>query len=95
VRVVGSFDEALQAAARSSYGLAATVLTPDMAHAQRAVRELPVGTVKVNAVFGGAPGGAATPGPGSGQGFGYGPELLDELSRCKVVHWEPVPRPGS
>jgi succinate-semialdehyde dehydrogenase/glutarate-semialdehyde dehydrogenase len=95
VRVVGSFDEALQAAARSSYGLAATVLTPDMAHAQRAVRELPVGTVKVNAVFGGAPGGAATPGPGSGQGFGYGPELLDELSRCKVVHWEPVPRPGA
>jgi acyl-CoA reductase-like NAD-dependent aldehyde dehydrogenase len=95
VRVVGSFDEALEAAARSSYGLAATVLTADMAHAQRAVRELPVGTVKVNAVFGGAPGGAATPGPGSGQGFGYGPELLDELSRCKVVHWEPVPRPGS
>jgi succinate-semialdehyde dehydrogenase/glutarate-semialdehyde dehydrogenase len=95
VRVVGSFDEALRAAAHSSYGLAATVLTPDMAHAQRAVRELPVGTVKVNAVFGGAPGGAATPGPGSGQGFGYGPELLDELSRCKVVHWEPAPRPGS
>ena len=91
VRVVGSFDEGLAAAARSSYGLAATVLTPSMEHAQRAARELPVGTVKVNAVFGGAPGGSATPGRGTGQGFGYGPELLDELSRCKVVHWEPAP----
>ena len=91
VRVVSSFDEGLAAAARSSYGLAATVLTPSMAHAQRAARELPVGTVKVNAVFGGAPGGAATPGRGTGQGFGYGPELLDEMSRCKVVHWEAPP----
>ena len=90
VRVVSSFDEGLAAAARSSYGLAATVLTPSMEHAQRAARELPVGTVKVNAVFGGAPGGSATPGRGTGQGFGYGPELLDELSRCKVVHWEPA-----
>jgi len=91
VRVVASFDEALAAAAQSSYGLAGTVLTPDFEHAQRAARELPVGTVKVNAVFGGAPGGAATPGRGSGQGLGYGPELLDELSRVKVVHWEPAP----
>ena len=91
VRVVSSFDEALAAAARSTYGLAATVLTPSFEHAQRAARELPVGTVKVNAVFGGAPGGSATPGRGTGQGFGYGPELLDELSRCKVVHWEPAP----
>ena len=90
VRVVSSFDEGLAAAARSTYGLAATVLTPSMEHAQRAARELPVGTVKVNAVFGGAPGGSATPGRGTGQGFGYGPELLDELSRCKVVHWEPA-----
>jgi acyl-CoA reductase-like NAD-dependent aldehyde dehydrogenase len=86
VRVVGSFDEGLAAAARSGYGLAAVVLTRDMAHAQRAWRELPVGTVKVNAVFGGAPGGAAQPRAGSGDGFGYGPELLDELTATKVVH---------
>jgi succinate-semialdehyde dehydrogenase/glutarate-semialdehyde dehydrogenase len=86
VRVVGSFDEGLAAAARSEYGLAAVVLTRDMEHAQRAWRELPVGTVKVNAVFGGAPGGAAQPRRGSGDGFGYGPELLDELTVTKVVH---------
>jgi succinate-semialdehyde dehydrogenase/glutarate-semialdehyde dehydrogenase len=91
VRVVGSFDEALAAAAESGFGLAATVLTPSQAHAQRAVRELPVGTVKVNAVFGGAPGGSAHPHTGSGQGFGYGPELLDEMAQVKVVHWEPAP----
>ncbi|MGI5149043.1 aldehyde dehydrogenase family protein [Plantactinospora sp. CA-294935] len=88
VMVVESFDEALSRASHSPYGLAATVLTGSMSHAQRAWRELPVGTVKINAVFGGAPGGAAEPRGGSGQGFGYGPELLDELTATKVVHIE-------
>ncbi|MGX1613547.1 aldehyde dehydrogenase family protein [Micromonospora chalcea] len=86
VVVVDSFSEALRCAADSPYGLAATVLTGSMSHAQRAWRELPVGTVKVNAVFGGAPGGAAQPRRGSGHGFGYGPELLDEFSTVKAVH---------
>jgi succinate-semialdehyde dehydrogenase/glutarate-semialdehyde dehydrogenase len=86
VCVVPTFDRALEAAASGSYGLAATVLTPSMEHAQRAWRELPVGTVKVNAVFGGAPGGAAQPRRLSGAGFGYGPELLDEMTTTKVVH---------
>ena len=86
VRVVPDFAAALAEAVDDAYGLAATVLTPDMAHAQTAWRELPVGTVKVNAVFGGAPGGAAEPRRASGTGFGYGPELLDELTRTKVVH---------
>jgi len=67
------------------------VFTADMAHAQRAWRELPVGTVKVNAVFGGAPGGAAEPRGISGRGFGYGPELLDEMTTTKVVHLAPPP----
>jgi succinate-semialdehyde dehydrogenase/glutarate-semialdehyde dehydrogenase len=86
VRVVRSFEEGLAAAATGSYGLAAVVLTPSMGNAQRAWRELPVGTVKVNAAFGGAPGGAAQPRGASGAGFGYGPELLDELTTTKVVH---------
>ncbi|MEV6367442.1 aldehyde dehydrogenase family protein [Micromonospora musae] len=88
VVVVDSFTEALRCAADSPYGLAATVLTGSMSHAHRAWRELPVGTVKVNAVFGGAPGGAAHPRRASGQGFGYGPELLDEFSAMKAVHIE-------
>jgi succinate-semialdehyde dehydrogenase / glutarate-semialdehyde dehydrogenase len=91
VRVVPDFDIALTEAVHGDYGLAATVLTADMAHAQTAWRALPVGTVKVNAVFGGAPGGAAQPRRGSGAGFGYGPELLDEMTTVKLVHLAPPP----
>jgi acyl-CoA reductase-like NAD-dependent aldehyde dehydrogenase len=91
VQVVESFTEALALANGTPYGLSAVVLTADMAHAQQAVRELSVGTVKVNAAFGGAPGGAASPHGSSGDGFGYGPELLDELTRVRVVHWESPP----
>jgi len=86
VAVTDSFDEALTRAADSPFGLAATVLTGSMSRAQRAWRSLPAGTVKINAVFGGAPGGAAHPRRSSGQGFGYGPELLDEMTATKVVH---------
>jgi succinate-semialdehyde dehydrogenase/glutarate-semialdehyde dehydrogenase len=91
VQGVRSFDDALAAANATEYGLAATVLTPSMAHAQAAWRELRAGTVKVNAVWGGAPGGAAQPQRASGTGFGYGPELLDEVTLTKVVHVEPPP----
>jgi acyl-CoA reductase-like NAD-dependent aldehyde dehydrogenase len=91
IRAVASFDEALAAANATEYGLAATALTPSMANAQAAWRELRAGTVKVNAVWGGAPGGAAQPQGASGTGFGYGPELLDEVTLTKVVHVEPPP----
>jgi acyl-CoA reductase-like NAD-dependent aldehyde dehydrogenase len=92
VRMVRDFTEALAEAADDRYGLAATVLTGDMAHAQEAWRALPVGTVKINSVFGGAPGGASEPRRASGSGFGFGPELLDEMTAMKVVHWSPLPR---
>ncbi|HEX2286867.1 MAG TPA: aldehyde dehydrogenase family protein [Mycobacterium sp.] len=90
VRVVPDFETALTEAVNDRYGLSATVLTPDMAHAQEAWRTLPVGTVKINAVFGGAPGGASEPRRASGTGFGFGPELLDEMTAMKVVHWSPA-----
>ncbi|MCQ6272608.1 aldehyde dehydrogenase family protein [Pseudarthrobacter sp. R1] len=86
VQVVKSFDDGLRLACSGRYGLAATVLSNNIAHIQRAVAALPVGTVKINEVFGGAPGGAAQPRGESGAGFGYGPELLDEFTRVKVVH---------
>ncbi|WP_439379520.1 aldehyde dehydrogenase family protein [Amycolatopsis lexingtonensis] len=89
VQVVPSFEDGLAEAAKGDYGLAATVLTASMTHAQRAWRELPAGTVKVNNVFGGAPGGAAQPRGRSGNGYGYGPELLDELTQTKLVHVAP------
>ena len=87
VVVIDDFDEGLRLAAADRYGLAATVLTPDMAHAHRAAALLPVGTVKVNAVFGGAPGGSAQPRGASGAGFGYGPALLDEMTTTTVAHF--------
>ena len=92
IEVVASFEEALKKANYTVYGLAAVVLTPEPEHAQKAWRELSVGTVKINAVFGGAPGGAAEPRKGSGLGFGYGPELLDEVTTTKVVHHAVAPQ---
>jgi len=86
VTVVDDFASGLREATAGRYGLAATVLTGNLAHAQEAIAALPVGTVKVNNVFGGAPGGAAQPRGASGDGFGYGPELLDEFTFVKVVH---------
>jgi acyl-CoA reductase-like NAD-dependent aldehyde dehydrogenase len=88
VQVCGTFEDALTAAAEDRYGLACTVLTHSLEHALTAVDRMDVGTVKVNGVFGGAPGGSAQPRHDSGDGFGYGPELLDEMSHIKVVHLE-------
>ena len=88
---VGSFDEGLRLAGSGRYGLAATVLTPDLEHALRAAEELEVGTVKVNAVFGGAPGGSADPRRASGAGAGYGPDLLAAMTVLKAVHLEAAP----
>ncbi|ROS79024.1 aldehyde dehydrogenase [Cellulomonas sp. PhB143] len=88
---VADFDDALRRASESAYGLSATVLTPRLDHALRAADVLDVGTVKVNAVFGGAPGGSADPRRGSGRGAGFGPELLDELTVRKAVHLEGLP----
>ena len=95
VQVVPDFPTALEKANLTEYGLAATVLTPDMAHAQEAWRTVRAGTVKVNGCFGGAPGGAGQPRGASGSGFGFGPELLDEMTTTKVVHVEPAPKPLS
>lgn len=92
VVIVDDFDDALRQAASSEYGLAATVLTDSQTNALEACRRLPVGTVKVNAVFGGAPGGSADPHGASGSGLGYGPGLLDELTRQRVIHLEPARR---
>jgi betaine-aldehyde dehydrogenase len=82
VRTVADFDQGLTEAAGDARGRCATVLTSSMAHAQQAWRRLPVGTVRINAVFGGA----AQAGRAGGDGFGDGPELLDELTVTRAVH---------
>jgi succinate-semialdehyde dehydrogenase/glutarate-semialdehyde dehydrogenase len=83
---VDSFDEALDLMEADDLGLSASVMTSDRSRAMRAARRLKVGTVKIGAAFGGAPGGAADPRRGSGHGLGYGPELLDALTVVKVIH---------
>ena len=97
VQVVDDFDDGLGFAEADRHGLAATLLTARIDHALAAAAELRVGTVKVNSVFGGAPGGSAHPHKESGRGFGYGPELLDEMTTTSVVHLEgaQVPRATS
>ena len=67
VRVVADFDAALRAAADDTYGLAANVLTVDMAHAHGACPELPLGTVKIKDVFGGARVDRLSPARGAGR----------------------------
>jgi len=94
VAVVPDFAEGLRRAAGGAYGLAATVLTPRLDHALTAAEELEVGTVKVNAVFGGAPGGSADPRRASGSGRGFGPDLLGELTALKAVHVQSAPPPA-
>lgn len=86
VRTVDTFDDAVALAADSPFGLAATVLTHSADHAMAANRALRVGTLKINHVFGGAPAGSAEPAGCSGLGRGYGPELLDEVTRSRVLH---------
>jgi acyl-CoA reductase-like NAD-dependent aldehyde dehydrogenase len=95
VAVVDSWEEALERAGSGRYGLAATVLTPHTAHALTAIDSLDVGTVKVNAVFGGAPGGSADPRRDSGRGTGFGPDLLRQMVVLKAVHWEAPPPCGA
>jgi acyl-CoA reductase-like NAD-dependent aldehyde dehydrogenase len=86
VVTVDSWHDGLRRAAAGRYGLAATLLTGCPEHMLTAADLLHVGTVKLNDVWGGAPGGAAHPRGDSGNALGYGPELLDELTAVQVVH---------
>ena len=58
----------------------------ELAQARTVVRAGFIRGVERIGGFGGAPGGAAQPRGLSGAGFGYGPELLDEMTTTKVVH---------
>lgn len=88
IQIVDSFDQALKLVVANRYGLTASVLTASIENSQRVISDLPVGTVKINNVFGGSPDGLAQLGGQSGTGFGYGLELLDEMTMTKVVHIE-------
>jgi acyl-CoA reductase-like NAD-dependent aldehyde dehydrogenase len=86
---VGSFDQALELANRSRYGLGSNVYTLDMDEAFRAVHELEVGIVWVNAPlldndalpFGGR--------KLSGSGRQLGPEGLEQFRNTKFAMIDP------
>lgn len=88
---VPSFEEAIERANESEYGLGAMVLTGDQTHAMAAIERLRVGSVKVNAMRGRVPGTSADPAGVSGVGAGYGPEALREFARQKSVQWKAAP----
>ncbi len=86
-----SFDEAIALANDSEYGLAAIVYSNDANHVLSAVESLRAGMIKVNTRRGKAPGATSEPFGASGLGYGYGLEVLAELSRQKSVQWRQMP----
>lgn len=94
VRTVDDFDEAMQLANDTEYGLAATVLTNDPAHAQRAGTELRAGIVWINEWQGAVEGAEAEPQRLSGRGIGFGPGLWNELRTTRYVHRGSAPPEG-
>lgn len=85
VAVVSSFEEGLERATRSRYGLAATVYTGDAAHADAAAR-LPAGVVWVNQWQGGGPERLYEPAGDSGLGATGAQAAYDAATRPASVH---------
>ena len=91
VRVVASFAEALRLAASGTYGLGATVLTGDPAHATDASR-LPAATVTVNDGGEWPADAEFEPARASGVGrVGTGRAMLDAVTRPTTVIVAPAP----
>lgn len=90
---VASFEEALERANDSRYGLGANIYTRDLGEAMRAVEELQVGMVWVNAPLldndAGPFGGTKL----SGMGRQLGPEGLDTFRETKLVMIDPACQP--
>ncbi|SNR35627.1 aldehyde dehydrogenase family protein [Actinomadura mexicana] len=91
VRVVDSFQEGVELASRSRFGLAATVYsgTPDHVTAARAI---PAGLLWVNAWQGGGPGRIFEPAGDSGMGAWGAQAAYDAATRPAAIHTAPVQR---
>jgi acyl-CoA reductase-like NAD-dependent aldehyde dehydrogenase len=84
---VDSFEEAIERANATEYGLSAIVCTESASRAMAAIEKLKAGMIKINTERGQAPGAPAEPFKGSGLGIGHGIEFLRELTVRKSVHW--------
>ncbi|MGW4526389.1 aldehyde dehydrogenase family protein [Amycolatopsis sp. NPDC004378] len=85
VVVVDSFEEGLERASRSRYGLAATVYTADPGHAEAAAR-IPAGVTWVNQWQGGGPERLYEPAGESGMGATGARAAFDAATRPASVH---------
>jgi len=84
---VDSFDEAIERANATEYGLAAIVCTESAPRAISAIDRLKTGTIKINCGRGMPPVAPGEPAKSSGLGIGRGPELLRDLTTLKAVQW--------
>lgn len=90
VSVISSFDEGLERASNSTYGLAATVYSNDPAHIAAASR-IPAGVVWVNQWQGGGPECIYEPARSSGMGATGSTASFDAATRPVSVHIAPPP----
>ncbi|WP_081416571.1 aldehyde dehydrogenase family protein [Arthrobacter castelli] len=90
VSVVSSFDEGLERASNSTYGLAATVYSNDPEHIAAASR-IPAGVVWVNQWQGGGPESIYEPARSSGMGATGSTASFDAATRPVSVHIAPPP----
>ncbi|GAA3621153.1 aldehyde dehydrogenase family protein [Nonomuraea rosea] len=89
VAVVASFEEGLERAAATRYGLAATVYTGDPEHVV-AARRIPAGVVWVNQWQGGGPERLYEPAGDSGMGATGARAAYDAATRPTSVHLAPT-----
>ena len=82
--MVDSWEEGLERASRSSFGLAATVYTTDPAHAAAAA--IPAAVTWVNQWQGGGPGRIYEPARDSGMGATGAHTAYDAATRPATVH---------
>jgi len=91
VAVVPSFEEGLAQAAKTRFGLAATVYTNDPEH-MAAARALPAGVVWVNQWQGGGPERLYEPAGDSGMGATGSRAAYDAATRPVSIHTAPAAR---
>jgi acyl-CoA reductase-like NAD-dependent aldehyde dehydrogenase len=90
---VRNFDEALELANRSRYGLGATIYTRDLDESMRAVNELQAGMVWVNAPLLDNDAGPFGGRKQSGMGRQLGAEGLDTFRHTKLAMIDPAANP--
>ena len=87
VVAVDSFEEAIERANQTTFGLSNIVCTESAPHAIQAIHELEAGMIRINAPRGGVAHCPAEPTRNSGIGMGHGTEFLRELTHHKSVRW--------